>query len=61
MAASSWNACPRCLAKDGIRVPLTFELGWRGDRSATREPDADDHSDERSTGKDGSARDTASS
>lgn len=29
-AASSWEACPRCLAKDQIKVPLNFELGWRG-------------------------------
>jgi len=28
-AASSWTACPRCLAKDKIQVPLTFELGWQ--------------------------------
>jgi hypothetical protein len=33
-AASSWESCPRCLAKDRINVPLSFELGWRGtDRS----------------------------
>lgn len=28
-AASSWKACPRCLARDKVSVPLTFELGWR--------------------------------
>jgi hypothetical protein len=28
-AASSWESCPRCLAKDGTKVPLSFELGWR--------------------------------
>ena len=28
-AASSWTSCPRCLAKDKVQVPLTFELGWR--------------------------------
>lgn len=28
-AASSWTACPRCLAKEKVRVPLTFELGWQ--------------------------------
>lgn len=28
-AASSWATCPRCLAKDKVQVPLTFELGWR--------------------------------
>jgi hypothetical protein len=32
-AASSWESCPRCLAKNRINVPLRFELGWRqGDR-----------------------------
>lgn len=30
-AASSWDSCPRCLAKDRVNVPLTFELGWLGD------------------------------
>ncbi|HEY5941974.1 MAG TPA: hypothetical protein VIT89_03835 [Solirubrobacterales bacterium] len=28
-AASSWTSCPRCLAKEKVQVPLTFELGWR--------------------------------
>lgn len=28
-AASSWTACPRCLAKEKIQVPLNFELGWQ--------------------------------
>lgn len=28
-AASSWQFCPRCLAREKVRVPLTFELGWR--------------------------------
>jgi predicted nucleic acid-binding Zn-ribbon protein len=28
-AASSWHSCPRCMAKDGTYVPLSFELGWR--------------------------------
>ena len=32
-AASSWEACPRCLARDKVTVPLTFELGWRGSDS----------------------------
>ena len=36
--ASSWEACPRCLARDKITVPLTFELGWRGDRDEREEP-----------------------
>jgi hypothetical protein len=30
-AASSWECCPRCLARDRVTVPLTFELGWRGE------------------------------
>jgi hypothetical protein len=29
-AASSWECCPRCLARERVTVPLTFELGWRG-------------------------------
>lgn len=34
-AASSWTSCPRCLAREKIQVPLTFELGWqRQDRRA---------------------------
>jgi len=28
-AASSWTSCPRCLAKQKVQVPLTFELGWQ--------------------------------
>lgn len=28
-AASSWRACPRCLAREKISVPLTLELGWQ--------------------------------
>ena len=28
-AVSSLTSCPRCLAKDKVQVPLTFELGWR--------------------------------
>lgn len=28
-AASSWTSCPRCLAKEQVQVPLTFELGWQ--------------------------------
>lgn len=35
-AASSWTSCPRCLAKEKIQVPLTFELGWQ-----RRRPEAD--------------------
>lgn len=28
-AASAWASCPRCLAREKIQVPLTFELGWQ--------------------------------
>lgn len=28
-AAASWTSCPRCLAKEKMQVPLTFELGWK--------------------------------
>jgi DNA-directed RNA polymerase subunit RPC12/RpoP len=28
-AASSLASCPRCLAKERIQVPLSFELGWQ--------------------------------
>ena len=28
-AAASWTACPRCMAKEKVQVPLTFELGWQ--------------------------------
>jgi hypothetical protein len=28
-AASSWTSCPRCMAKEQIQVPLSFELGWQ--------------------------------
>jgi hypothetical protein len=28
-ASSSWAVCPRCLAREKIQVPLTFELGWQ--------------------------------
>ncbi len=41
-AASSWTSCPRCLAKDKIQVPLTFELGWqRQDEQAEAVPEAE--------------------
>jgi hypothetical protein len=33
-AASSWEACPKCLAREHVKVPLTFELGWRGAAAA---------------------------
>jgi DNA-directed RNA polymerase subunit RPC12/RpoP len=32
-AATSWTSCPRCLAKEKVQVPLTFELGWQRQRS----------------------------
>lgn len=28
-AAGSWTCCPRCMAKERVQVPLTFELGWQ--------------------------------
>lgn len=37
-AASSWESCPRCLAKDRINVPLSFELGWRGTERSEKRP-----------------------
>ncbi len=33
-AASSWESCPRCLAREKVHSPLTFELGWRGDSAS---------------------------
>jgi DNA-directed RNA polymerase subunit RPC12/RpoP len=41
-AASSWTSCPRCLAKERVQVPLTFELGWqRQEDKAQAAPMAD--------------------
>jgi len=28
-AATTWDSCPRCLAKERVHVPLTLEFGWR--------------------------------
>jgi hypothetical protein len=42
-AAATWSSCPRCLAKERVRVPLTFELGWRqgsDDSPELNEPEA---------------------
>ena len=39
-AAASWESCPRCLAKERINVPLSFELGWTGRSEAGRVEDA---------------------
>jgi hypothetical protein len=39
-AASSWTCCPRCLAKDRVQVPLTFELGWKGRPGQREESEA---------------------
>jgi len=36
--ASSWTSCPRCLAKEKVRAPLTFELGWQHPRVDKGEP-----------------------
>jgi DNA-directed RNA polymerase subunit RPC12/RpoP len=42
-AASSWTACPRCLAKEKVQAPLKFELGWQRDEiEGETSPDADD-------------------
>jgi hypothetical protein len=35
-AASSWTSCPRCLAREKIQVPLTFELGWQRQETAAQ-------------------------
>ena len=35
-AASAWDACPRCLARDQVSVPLTFELGWGGEHDSEK-------------------------
>jgi hypothetical protein len=37
-AASSWQSCPRCLAKERINVPLSFDLGWQGSERAAGGP-----------------------
>lgn len=37
-AASSWTSCPRCLAKEKVQVPLTFELGWQRQRTEAHPP-----------------------
>jgi hypothetical protein len=36
-AASSWTSCPRCLARDKVQVPLTFELGWQRQSTASQQ------------------------
>jgi hypothetical protein len=53
MAAARWDACPRCLARDQVRVPLTFELGGRAADTGDEEPQPE----ERSGGDDDSGRD----
>lgn len=40
-AASSWTSCPRCLAKDKVQVPLSFELGWQRQRAEVKQPAED--------------------
>jgi DNA-directed RNA polymerase subunit RPC12/RpoP len=40
-AASSWMSCPRCLAKEKIQVPLTFELGWQRQENLSSRATAD--------------------
>ena len=39
-AAASWESCPRCLARERINVPLSFELGWKGRIETGRVDDA---------------------
>jgi hypothetical protein len=58
MAASAWDACPRCLAKENVSVPLAFELGWRGPRARSG-PSA--QADGRSPEPEGRARGAARS
>jgi hypothetical protein len=36
-AASSWTSCPRCLAKEKVQVPLSFELGWQRQRNEAQQ------------------------
>jgi hypothetical protein len=58
MAASAWHACPRCLAKEKVSVPLTFELGWRGPGLRS---ESSAQADGPGAEAEGSARDAASS
>ena len=37
-AASSWTSCPRCLAKEKVQIPLTFELGWQREEVGVETP-----------------------
>jgi hypothetical protein len=37
-AQASWTSCPRCLAKEKVQVPLTFELGWQRQDSHGQAP-----------------------
>lgn len=39
-AASSWQSCPWCLAKERINIPLSFEFGWSADETAEVEDPA---------------------
>jgi len=36
-AASAWTSCPRCLAKERVQVPLTFELGWQREEAKSED------------------------
>lgn len=56
MAAARWDACPRCLAREQLRVPLTFELGRGAVESAGEEPQPEEGRD---GDDDDSARDAA--
>jgi hypothetical protein len=44
-AAATWDSCPRCLAKQQVRAPLNFELGWRRGSSDSAAPEEDSERD----------------
>lgn len=49
-AASSWTSCPRCLAREKLQVPLTFELGWKRPADAPSAVLAHEERDSRTVG-----------
>lgn len=34
--AAAWESCPRCYAREGVNVPLSFEIGWNSPRRDRR-------------------------
>jgi hypothetical protein len=46
-AVGSWTCCPRCMAKERVQVPLTFELGWRRPAAEPETPAASEREDTR--------------